>query len=333
VTVGVLVGFCLLRRLMPLKSLFSPTLLSSNVKKQALRYSSIVAGMLVLGYLVSQEAEVFFIGAYCPVEDVGFYSLAYRIGSFLKVFPVSFAFVLLPVMAEQFGSQEMQKLKRIYHVSSRYLMLLVLPLAVGGIVLADSIINVIYGVDYRPVIIIFQIICLPIAISSMTGAGDAVIRGVNRPGFLLITQAIVSVINIGLSLLFIPKYGVIGATAVSSMSMALFFPAYIIFINKKLGAGWPVRDTIKIAIASTIMGIVVYVIHSHLGAALSLVLCIPLGVVLYLVAIFAFKVIQEEDLTVLRGIQDSLPSILRKYYVFFLTLMEKIVVKKKVTIE
>jgi O-antigen/teichoic acid export membrane protein len=64
VTVGAIFGFFLLRRLVPLRSLFSSSLLSSERKKQALRYSLIIAGMMVLGYLLSQETEIFFIGLY-----------------------------------------------------------------------------------------------------------------------------------------------------------------------------------------------------------------------------------------------------------------------------
>jgi O-antigen/teichoic acid export membrane protein len=265
------------------------------------------------------------------VEDVGFYSLAFRIGSLLALLPTAFFYVLLPIIAEQFGSGEMEKLRRIYYTSSRYLMLSVLPLAMGGIALADSLITVVYGVDYGPVIIIFQIICLPIAISGLTGAGDAVIRGVNRPGFILITQAITAVINVGLSLLLIPKYGILGAAVVSSVSLVLYLPVYIIFISKKVGVGWPVRDTIKIATASLIMGIAVYALHSQLGAVLSLVLCIPLGVALYLVALFVFRVIREEDLVMLKKFQGSLPKVLRKSYATIIGVAERFVGRRRTT--
>jgi O-antigen/teichoic acid export membrane protein len=292
-----------------------------------------VAGIILIGYLVSQQAETFFIGLYCSVEDVGFYTLAFRTGSLAGLLPVAFAYVLLPVIAEQFGSGEMEKLKKIYLTSSRYLMMVALPLAIGGIALANPIITLFYGADYRPAVILFQVISLPIAISSLAGAGDAVIRGINRPGFIFKTKVIFAIINIGLSLWLIPKYGILGAAIASSVPLVLGLPVYVTFISKTVGATWPVRDTIKITTASLIMGVAVYILHSHLGAALSLALCIPLGVVIYVIAIFVLRVIRKQDLAILRGIQNALPLALRKYYIPLVGLTERIVLRTKLAID
>ena len=77
------------------------------------------------------------------------------------------------------------------------------------------------------------------------------------------------------------------------------------------------------------MGLVVYLLQSQLGVVLSLALCIPLGVIIYFVAIFALRVIQEQDMVILRGVQESLPLVLRKRYSLLVGLMERIMVKTK----
>ena|GEM_PF-2716713 len=330
-TLGVLVSFYLLRHLVPLKILFSPSLLSSDRKKEALKYSFAVGGVILIGYLVSQQAEVFFIGLYCSVEDVGFYTLAFRIGSLAGLLPAAFTYVLLPAIAEQFGKRDMEKMKSIYLNSLRYLMIVALPLATGGIALADSLITVLYGAEYSPAIILFQIICLPTAIYSISMLSDYFIRGINHPGFLLKTMVIFAILNIGLSYWLIPRYGILGATIANIVIIVPTLPVYTIFIYKKCGIIWPWRDAIKIIIASLVMGVAIYILHNHLSAILSLVLCIPLGIVIFFIAIFALRVIKEQDLVILKGIQNSLPLVLRKHSLPLVGLMERVVLRTKLT--
>jgi O-antigen/teichoic acid export membrane protein len=315
-TLSVLIGLFLLHRLIPLRSLFARSLLSRERRNEALKYAFTLMGILVLGYLVSQQAETFFIGLYCSVEDVGFYTLAFKIGTIMGVFPAAFGYVLLPAITEQFGRGDTEKMKRIYVTAVRYLMMLALPIAVGGIVLADSIITLLYGADYAPTIILFQVVSLPIAITSINSACDAVIRGINRPGFLLVTMVFLAIVNI------------LGAAVTNAVIMIFYLPIYIVFLNKKVGVTWPVRDTLRIIASVAVMGVVVYILHSHLGLIFSLVVCIPLGAAVYVAAIFSLRVIRKEDVELFRGLQNSIPISLRKSYTFLINVAERFVIKK-----
>jgi len=327
---GVLFGFAMLHRLVPLTGLLSPSLLSSDVKKRALKYALTMAGVLYIGYLVNQEAEIFFIGLFCSVEEVGFYNLAFKISSLVRLLPHAFAFALLPAIAERFGSGELEKIKRMYCTSVRYLMMVALPLAAGGIALADSLIVLLYGVDYAPAVILLQVIIVPFAIGGIALAGNQVICGINRPGFILKVTASLAILKIGLLLWLVQAYGVLGAAVASSIPLVLGLPALSIFISRNVGAGWPVRDTGKIILASLIMGVTVYALQGQLDTVPSLVLGIPLAVVVYVSAIFVFRVIDKQDLAHLKSIQDSMPIVLRKYYGGLIGLMERIVRGKKI---
>ena len=326
---GVFVGFFLLRRLVPLKRLLSPSLLPRETKKRALKYALTIAGVLSIGYLVNQEAEVFFIGMFCSVEEVGFYNLAFKISSMVRLLPLAFAYALLPAIAENFGSGELERVKKIYRTSARYLMMVALPLAAGGVALADSLIIILYGVDYVAAVILLQVLLVPFAIGCMASAGDVLIRGINQPGFILKVTAVMAILKIGLLLWLVPAYGVLGAAVASSLPLVLIFPIYTLFVLKGAGAGWPVRDTVKITLASLIMGVTVYAVQGQLSTVPSLILGIPLGVAIYVPAIFLFRVIDKQDLTYLRSIQDSLPKALRKYYGGLIGLMERIMLRKK----
>jgi len=329
-TLGILIGLILLRRLMPLNGLFLSSLLDRATKKRALKYALIMAGYLGLDYLAFREAAVFFIGLYCPAETVGFYTLAVRLGSMsVTLLPATFSFVLLPAFAEQFGKGDMGKIKTIYLTSARYLMVLSLPLAAAMIALASPIVTLLYGTDYAPTVTLMRIIIIPLAIGAIGQAAEAMIFGINRPGFVLKMTVVLALLNVGLNLWLVPRYGVLGAAIASSVPRVLYPLVLIKFASVRAGTHWPMRDTIKITLASCIMGLVLFGLQVRLGVALSLALGIVLGMVIYSATLFVLRVIQKQDMVMLKGIQDSLPGGLKKHYVSLVGLAERIMVGRE----
>ena len=327
--VGMVIGVFLLRRLVPLKALLSSLPLEPATRRSALKYSLTMISILVLNYLLWEQAEVLFLGLYRPVEEVGFYTLASRLPSMaVTLIPSVFGAVLLPAIAEQFGKGDIEKVRRIYLTSARYLMMLAIPLAAGGIALSRPIINLLYGPAYTPAVILMQIVFVPFAAASIGNAAGSVILGINQPSFVLKVGSLLALLNVGLNLWLIPRYGMLGAAIASSVPRILALPIYIIFASRKVSAAWPLVDTIKISAASCFMGLTLFALQTHLSAALGVILGILLGVVLYAIAILVFKVLHSQDLNILKGIQDSLPPALRKHYAVFIELAGRLVIAK-----
>jgi O-antigen/teichoic acid export membrane protein len=331
--VGILIGTFLLNRLIPLKTLMSPSQLGVAAKKRALKFSLTIIGIMAISYLLYGEAVVLLLGLYYPAEEVGFYTIASKFPSMvMTLVPTAFATVLAPAIAEQFGKGDMEKLKTIYFTSARYLMVLAMPLAAGGVALASPIIHLLYGADYAPVIILMQILFVPFVIKPITHGAIATIQGINEPAFIFRVGLFLGCLNIGLSLWLIPLYGARGAAIATSAPLILTFPFYIHFIHKNIGVNWPFTDTIKIATSAVFMGLVLYFCQIHLGMILSLVICIPSGIALYAAAIIALKVIGEQDLIILKGIQNVLPINIRKSYIIIIAFIERLIGAKR-TIE
>jgi hypothetical protein len=70
-----------------------------------------------------------------------------------------------------------------------------------------------------------------------------------------------------------------------------------------------------------------------LDTPLNLVVCIPLGIVIYVAAILALKVIRVRDLTILKEIQYSLPLTWRKSYISIISFAGKTIRAKSTTTE
>lgn len=327
--VGMVVGVILLRRLVPLKAILSPSPPNPALRKSALKYALVMTGLLAVNYFLWEQIEVLFLGMYRPVEEVGFYTLASKLPSMaIMLLPSVFSAVLLPAMAEQFGKGDLEKLRTIYVTSARYLMMLAMPLAAGGIALANPIISLLYGREYMSAIMIMQIVFIPFAINSIGNGAGSVIQGINQPAFVLKVGGLLALLNVGLNLCLIPKYGMLGAAVASSVPRILTLPINIRFVSRRIKATWPLADTIKIGLASCLMGLALFGLQIHLDAGLSLALGIPLGVILCAVLMVIFRVVRRQDLNILKGIQDSLPPALRKHYAVFIELAGRLVIAK-----
>lgn len=326
---GSFIGLFLLRRLVPLNSIIERPQLNPEMKR-ALKYSLIMMGVFAVTYFVTQRAEILFLGIFHPGEAVGFYTIAFLIsGSTIGVILQVFSTVLVPAVSEQVGRGNMAMVRSIYVTSARYLMILGMPLAIGGIVLAGPLIRLVYGIEYEPVIPLIQILFIPFALLAIANSATSVILAVNQPSFVLKVGVALVIMSIGLELWLIPIYGVTGAAIGSSVARVIAPLLYIWFASRETKAPWPMRDTMKIILASLIMGGIVFAIEQQIERpVIAIVSLVPLGVIIHFTMIIIFKVVREEDINTLRQIQIGLPGIPRRIYGALLDFVEKMVKKR-----
>ena len=267
-----------------------------------------MTGILLAEYIVWERSEVLLLGFFRPDQEVGFYNLAVKFPRFLMAsVPAILAGVLLPTLSEQFGKKDMVKLKSVYTTSARYLMMLALPLVAGGIALAAPLVKVLYGAEYAPVVRIMAIVFLPAAFLVFATLCRQVLYAIDKPTYALRVILLLAPLNIGLNLLFIPRYGILGAAIVSSSVQFLSLPAYIWLVHRETGAVWPLADGGRTALAASLMGVALFLVYTLWGTLPSLVLALPLGVPMYLVWLVAFGSFRREDLDNLARATEVLP--------------------------
>jgi O-antigen/teichoic acid export membrane protein len=314
-TLGIPIGLFLLSRLVPLRDLLSSSLLESTTRNSALKYSMASIGIHGVDYFLWHQAEVMFLGMYRPVEEIGFYNIAHKIPRMVvDLLPYVFGRVLLPTVAEQIGRGDMEKVKTIYVTSARYLMALSFPIAVGGICLTGPLVNLLFGSDYAPAIVLMQIVFVPIALRGIIHSVSSIIYGLKEPGFILKVGIILICMSIGFNLWLIPKYGAIGAVIATSIPRMLALPIYISFVSRRIGIPWPMGDTARVALASVVMGLVVFMLQHYLSDILSLSLGVPVGIIVYATALLALGLVKPQDLRILKQTEKQLPLALRKVY-------------------
>jgi len=108
-------------------------------------------------------------------------------------------------------------------------------------------------------------------------------------------------LNLGLNLLFIPKYGYIAAAATTFIACIANLVMVITMSRRFLVWQFPFKSLGKIASASGVMGIIVYYLSSNFTSLnlVNLILGIIVGVVVYSVMLFLLREFKPSEIQVL----------------------------------
>jgi peptidoglycan biosynthesis protein MviN/MurJ (putative lipid II flippase) len=139
-------------------------------------------------------------------------------------------------------------------------------------------------------------------------------------------------LSVGMELWLIPIYGATGAAIGSSVARVIAPFFYIRFASRECQIPWPIKDTLKIVLAALIMGAIAFAIEQQISRPIiSIAVLVPLGIIIHFSLIIVFKVVQEQDISALRQIQNSIPRFARGVYGLLLDFVEKMVNKRDST--
>jgi O-antigen/teichoic acid export membrane protein len=207
------------------------------------------------------RADTLIISLFEPFEQVGLYTLAYRILEFILVLGSIFLTTVFPLLSEAVAHDEPRAL-RLIQSSTDALVLLALPVVAGGLVLAPRIVELAGGPDFADASTPLSILLFAGALSWINGVFGFALVAKRRQLAALWLNLTALAFNLGLNLLLVPVYGIVVAAVVTVASELVilagsyplmrrhfsFFPRLRTLGAALLGAGvmgavlWPLRD-------------------------------------------------------------------------------------------
>ena len=227
----------------------------------------------------------------------GIYNSTYKLISVLTLFYSVYTAVIYPVMSKFFKNDK--KLLIIsYEKSIKYLMLIIIPLAIGTSFYSLDIIQLIYGHQYDAAASVLSILIWTVCLLFISGASNTLLNASHKEVTVTKIYAIAAVFNIVLNFFMIPYLSYNGAaiTTVLSDVLIVSLQTYVIRrighkANKKLYS-----DIIKIIIGSAVLGIALYFLNLNMWFA------IPVGLIIYLAVVYLLRVFDNDDIYVIREI-------------------------------
>lgn len=178
--------------------------------KRILR-ESVPMGLEGVFGVVMFNFDMVMLGFWRPASEVGVYSAAYKFINFASAFIFLYGSNLLPLLSR--SRVNPNELGRVASASFKFTLLITVPLAAGGAMLARGLIDRIFGSQFSAAAGALQILIwvIPFVTCRVVLRNALLSHGLQRS--LLWSTFCAAAINAGLNLLLIPHYSYIGSAS------------------------------------------------------------------------------------------------------------------------
>jgi len=294
-SVGFLVGGFILRQ--ELKGLIRN--FDIKLVKPTMKAALPLAVASLLGVFML-NIDVVILGWLRSATEIGFYAAGQKIIQLLYTLPAIIGSAIFPALSRFYGKDEHQKISLIMEKGMTLVFAFAFPLTLGGIVLANPIINFLYGQEYLPGVLTFQILLLTIMIIFPQTLMSNLVLVYNKQKKIAYFVGFAALGNVILDFLLIPKFGIAGSAA-GTVIVQIIYSLLTWNMLKKINPFKTIIYLKKIFFASIILGICSFVFNK---IGLNVLLSIAFSATIYLGLLLVLKEkILEELKPVLRIFQ------------------------------
>jgi len=230
----------------------------------------------------------------------GIYNATYKLISFLTLFYSIYTAVIFPVMSK-FFKKDKKMLIISYEKSIKYLMIVIIPIAIATMIYSSDILQLIYGQDYNTGSSVLSILIWTVCLLFISGAGSNLLYASHKEITVTKIFGIAAIFNVILNLFMIPYLSYNGA-AITTVLSDLLIVIIQIFVIYKLGYRPNKKlylDLIKIIIGSAILGIALHFLKLNMWVAL------PVGIIIYFAVVYLLRVFDDDDKYVIKEILNK----------------------------
>lgn len=200
---------------------FRPFSLDREIFRKTFHYGVNIR-IASISELVNQHVDKILLGYFLNTKLVGLYELGAKIAKIAQSFPEQLLPAILPASSEFHALNDKDRLQKLYHRGSKYLCLLAFPLVFFIIYHASVIMTFWMGkTSFKESVLALQVLCLAYVIMLLANMGRLIARGMGIPKYEMRSSLLIVILNILLSVLFIIKFGFVGALLGTAIAAAL----------------------------------------------------------------------------------------------------------------
>lgn len=249
---------------------------------------------------INGNIDIIILGLMRTNKEVGLYSAAYGIINMLVLF-VSIAFSpIYPILVESITNSRVEEVNKLLSAISKVLLMFIVPISIGGIIVSNNLISLVFGNNYRDVTLSFCILLLFVTLLYFREVYGYVLSTSGNQKVYMYIVCLSSFVNICGNFILIPKFGINGAAFVTLVSEAINLILMSIFAHRKVEFQIDNLPFFKVFLSSSIMGIVTYYLNTM---NINVLITIIIGIITYILLIILFKVVTKEEFSNLNSFQ------------------------------
>lgn len=216
-------------------------------------------GLAMIFSMVYLYIDSVMLGFWGQINEVGWYNAAYRITGIPLVAMALISMSFYPILSK-FFKESKGKFQKFWNYQMGIMIILAMPLIIGGIFMASKIIVFFYGVNYMQAIPVFRLLILVAGINFLFVSYNIALVVSNQQKKHLWICLITAVVNIALNLVLIPRYSFYGAGLSTLFSYIILLTLEVEFSRRFTPIIIFNLKLIKILIIATISSIIMLIV-------------------------------------------------------------------------
>lgn len=271
----------------------------SSLFKREGHWFTVLKRSLPMGFgaIMSQVSFNFppiFLGLISTVSAVGYFAAASRVIFFLMIFDRLVTTLLLPAIA-RLHKVSSDQLQPMLSFVLKMIVAVALPICVGGVLLADRLMFVIYGDGFASAIPVFQWLIWYFFLSASSSVYVYGLIGIGQEQIYSKAMLWGTVMQIASIVVCALMLDAVGAAAGYALGEAILLALLVSRFKKFVDVAFVPR-LLKPLIAAVMMGILLLFIRSH-----ALSITIPLGAAMFFLALFFLRGFTKEEIGELKA--------------------------------
>ena len=233
---------------------------------------------------IMANTDIFMLGIWKAPEDIGLYAAAQRFFQFIIIIPSTIASASFPLMA-RLANKDNEKFKIVLEKTLEVFIVISVPIASGGLILANQIIPLVFGQTYLGAISVFQVLMIMLLASFPLILLINSIFVYNQQKKLVVANIFGVVVNVILNFFLIPKFGITGAAVATLASTSMI--AWTMWRKMKEINNFEILPTLKTVILPVMVMSLIILTLKYFG--IGVIFNIVISSAVYFWVLFSIK--------------------------------------------
>jgi O-antigen/teichoic acid export membrane protein len=273
--------------------------------KKLVKKIALYAGPIFIVIVVEQiywKLDNIIIGAMLGTTMVTYYAMGIVFQKYILSFSTAISRIMTPDLIKKIDANySLVKLTNNYIKTSRIQLIVVMAIVMNLIFWGKSFLKIWLGEEYVVSYYVLILVMIPFSIEIIGNLRNTFLQVYGYYWHRAIVILVVSVLNIGLTVLLIDKYGIIGAAGSTCISLFLGYGATNFILWKKIGidvSSFFREVWLKVIPVMAILGILFLFLNNtyQITNWLKLIIHVTITSFVYILAIWYFYLTKEEKL-------------------------------------
>jgi len=249
-----------------------------------------------MGGYVYGWIDVAMIGFFLSQRDVGLYEYAWRVTVPMLIIGNTITTMLFPVISQWSTEGKTSEIEEAISTSLGVALYLAIPTMFGAIAVGEQLLRYLFADPYAAASLVLTILTFEKALQVVRNVFGPALHGLDRPDLTARATALTLVVNLGLNLLLIPRFGILGAAVATTGSVLLSTALHGAYLAANVSIDPPLRLLGWFTASGAVMTACLLGLQSTVGinSLAAVIGAVALGAVIYFALTIAIPDTRED---------------------------------------